>query len=112
VYESDNEDAASRQFGAPPPRDLPALGARPDKLAAWVASRPEGARNGGLFWAACRMAESGHRYDDTLTLLGDAAQQAGLPERETESTIRSAYRIASRLSPHHLGQPPGPYQAG
>lgn len=84
---------------ASPPRSLPALGSRPDKLVAWVADRPEGARNHGLFWAACRMAEDGHRYDTTLSMLGDAARSAGLPDREAETTIRSAYRIASRLSP-------------
>lgn len=83
----------------PPPRSLACLGTQPDKLADWVASRPEGARNHGLFWAACRMAEGGHRYDTTLALLGEAARCAGLLDRETETTIRSAYRIASRLSP-------------
>lgn len=92
-----------RDFLEPPRRgpsrpDLPPLGARPDKLAAWVASRPEGGRNGGLFWAACRMVEQGHAYHDILTVLGDAAQTAGLPNRETASTIQSAYRIASRMS--------------
>lgn len=80
-----------------PPQDLPAVGARPDKLAAWVASRPEGARNGGLFWAACRMAEEGHDLSITTSLLGEAAYTAGLPEREALATIRSAYRIARRL---------------
>lgn len=50
-----------------PPPDLPTIGARPDKLAAWVASRPEGARNGGLFWAACRMAEEGHDLSTTTS---------------------------------------------
>ncbi len=89
----------------PPPRSLPALGSRPDKLADWVASRSEGARNHGLFWAACRMAEDGHRFDTTLSLLVDAARSAGLPDREAETTIRSAYRIASRLSP---ASRPGP----
>jgi len=80
-----------------PPADLPATGVRPDKLADWVASRPEGARNGGLFWAACRMAEEGHDLSTTTSLLGEAAYSAGLPEREAMSTIRSAYRIARRL---------------
>ena len=80
-----------------PPPDLPAIGARPDKLAAWVASRPEGGRNGGLFWAACRMAEEGHDLSTTTSLLGEAAYTAGLPEREAMATIRSAYRIARRL---------------
>ena len=83
----------------PPPTSLSPVGARPDKLAAWVASRPEGSRNHGLFWAACRMAEGGHGYDATLLVLGEAARTAGLPERESEATIRSAHRIASRLSP-------------
>ena len=93
-----------RRFLEPPrpvvaPTSLPAIGARPDKLAAWVATRPEGARNQGLFWAACRMVEDGHRYDATLSALGEAARAAGLPEREAETTIRSAYRIAARRPP-------------
>ncbi|GAB2446850.1 hypothetical protein GCM10027062_30400 [Nocardioides hungaricus] len=82
-----------------PPADIPAVGARPDKLAAWVASRPEGGRNGGLFWAACRMAEAGHDLSTTTSLLGEAAYAAGLPEREAMATIRSAYRISTRLGP-------------
>jgi hypothetical protein len=45
------------------------------------------------------MAESGHGFDTTLSMLGDAARSTGLSDRETETTIRSAYRIASRLSP-------------
>jgi hypothetical protein len=83
----------------PPRQDVPTIGARPDKLAGWVASRPQGARNGGLFWAACRMVENGHDYHESLAVLGAAAQTAGLPEREIESTISSAFRIASHLSP-------------
>ncbi|WP_231123655.1 bifunctional DNA primase/polymerase [Nocardioides sambongensis] len=78
---------------APPPAPTRALGS-PEGLANYVASRPEGERNRGLFWAACRMVEEGHRIDTTRSILGDAARSAGLPERETESTIRSAYRIA------------------
>lgn len=102
-----------RQFLEPPRRlpprpDVPSLGSRPDKLADWVASRPEGARNGGLFWAACRMVENGHDYAETAAVLGDAAQAAGLSEREADSTIRSAYRIASRLSGASAVGRPGP----
>lgn len=80
-----------------PPAGLPAMGSRPDKLAAWVAARPDGARNHGLFWAACRMVEEGHPFHSTANLLGDAARSAGLSDREAMTTIRSAYRIASRL---------------
>lgn len=96
-------DASGLRDFLTPPRQVPRLtampssGARPDQLAAWMANRPEGTRNGGLFWAACRMVEDGQCYDTTLSVLGDAARSAGLGEREVESTIRSAYRIASRL---------------
>lgn len=81
------------------PANMPQAGARPDRLAAWVASRPEGARNQGLFWAACRMAENGHRFDTTQSVLGDAARAAGLSEREAFTTIQSAYRTTTRLGP-------------
>lgn len=88
----------------PPPRaqrepaSMPA-GSQPERLAKWVAARPEGARNGGLFWAACRMAEAGHDFNQTAHLLGDAAAAAGLPDTEAFRTIKSAYRTASRLGP-------------
>ena len=78
-------------------RSMPpvAAGSSPDRLASWVASRPEGARNQGLFWAACRMVEAGHNFDASLAVLGEAARSAGLTEREAETTIRSAYRTTS-----------------
>ncbi len=63
-----------------------------ERLAAWVASRGEGERNRGLFWAACRLAENGTPPADTLDALGPAAAQAGLSEREIATTVRSAYR--------------------
>jgi hypothetical protein len=95
----------------PSPSDVPAAGTRPERLAAWMASRPEGARNHGLFWAACRMVEDGHPLTSTLTLLGDAACRAGLPEQEVERTIRSAHRIATRLSPRPSSSPTTPAPA-
>jgi hypothetical protein len=104
-------DAAGlRTFLDPPrpiraPANMPAVGARPDRLAAWVATRPEGARNHGLFWAACRMAEDGHGFHAASTLLGDAACSAGLTEREALTTIRSAYRISARLGPVNAARP-------
>ncbi len=97
------DTGALRQF-LQPPRPMPvvpapsaatAAGSRPDRLAAWVASRQEGARNHGLFWAACRMVEDGHSIDVTRSLLGEAARSAGLNDREVETTIRSAYRTTS-----------------
>lgn len=102
-----------RQFLDPqrrlPPRiDSPTIGARPDKLAVWVASRPEGGRNAGLFWAACRMIEQGHDVHETAAVLGDAARTAGLEDREVESTIQSAYRIATRMSGAATASRPGP----
>lgn len=63
-----------------------------ERLASWVASRGEGERNRGLFWAACRLAENGTPPTDALGALGPAAAQAGLSEREIATTVRSAYR--------------------
>lgn len=92
-----------------PPASMPAAGTSPARLADWVASRPEGARNGGLFWAACRMAEAGHDFNQTARLLGDAAASAGLPDTEAFRTIRSAYNTARRLGPStDLGSGPDP----
>ena len=62
------------------------------RLAAWVAGRGEGERNRGLFWAACRLAENGVSPTDALDALADAAQSAGLGDREINTTLRSAYR--------------------
>jgi Bifunctional DNA primase/polymerase, N-terminal len=64
------------------------------RLAAWVAHLPEGNRNAGLFWAACRAAEAGHSA--ALDTLAEAAQAAGLGEREIARTIDSARRSAQR----------------
>ena len=61
-------------------------------LAAHVARQAEGNRDNALFWAACRLAESGAPPDVTLDALGPAAEHAGLGSREIMATIRSAYR--------------------
>lgn len=82
-----------------PPAGMPTVGSSAERLAAWVAHRPEGARNGGLFWAACRMAEDGHDFPITAQILGEAAASAGLPDAEAFRTIKSAFRTASRLGP-------------
>jgi len=69
-------------------------GADVSRLAAWVAGRAEGERNRSLFWAACRLAENGLPTSNALDVLGTAASDAGLSEREIIATIRSAYRAA------------------
>jgi hypothetical protein len=63
-----------------------------EQLAGWVAALPEGNRNTGLFWAACRLAETGLPEPDTHTILEPAATAAGLEPREIAATIRSAHR--------------------
>jgi len=88
-----------RPTPAAPPAGLPAKGCRPEALARTVALTPEGGRNRALFWACCRMAEDGHSRANATSFLMPAAQHAGLPDREIESTIHSAFRIASRLGP-------------
>jgi hypothetical protein len=78
----------------PPQLARPAGHADADRLAAWVARLPEGNRNAGLFWAACRAAETGQ--PGALDALGEAARTAGLPEPEIARTIASARRSTGR----------------
>lgn len=63
-----------------------------ERLAAWVARRQKGERNHGVFWAACKMAESDVPAAAALDALTVAGGQAGLTEREVLTTVRSAYR--------------------
>ncbi len=65
------------------------------RIAQWVATRGEGERNRGLFWASCRLAESGLAPDSIRAALAPAAEHAGLPAREVAATIRSAHRAAA-----------------
>jgi hypothetical protein len=76
-----------------PPRPAQARPPRGDgdaaRLAAWVAALPEGNRNDGLFWAACRAIESG---SDPGPLIAASA----LPETEARRAVASAARKAAR----------------
>lgn len=84
----------------PRPRGLVADSeAMAGRLAAWVARRQEGERNAGLFWAACKLAENGMPPGDAFEVLGAAASQAGLAEREITTTVRSAYRAVGTADP-------------
>jgi Bifunctional DNA primase/polymerase, N-terminal len=78
--------------------DPPKSAARPPRgnggvahLAAWVAALPEGNRNNGLYWAACRCVETGH--PDTLEELVTASS---LDEPEARRTVASAARKAGQ----------------
>ncbi|UOR02429.1 bifunctional DNA primase/polymerase [Leucobacter allii] len=62
------------------------------RLADWVGMRAEGERNRGLFWASCRLAEAGLSLPEMVDALAPTGERAGLPPREVETTIRSAYR--------------------
>lgn len=82
----------------------------PARLADWVAARPEGGRNAGLYWAACRLAEHGHDYATALATVGNAALTARLGAREVEATIRSAFRRAQRAAHLAEGQTAPPHR--
>jgi hypothetical protein len=65
-------------------------------LVRFVAQQEQGARNHGLFWAACRALERG-LGDDVLDGLRLAAVGAGLPDWEARRTIGSARtRVGAR----------------
>ncbi len=80
-----------------PAAATPGMGASPERLAAFVAQLPEGGRNAGLHWAACRMVEGGFDLDSALGALAEAAQHVGLGVPEIDRTIRSAFRTTAPL---------------
>lgn len=103
---------ALKAFLRPPAPAVPAssgsrlrhgAGDRGERIAAWMAARPEGSRNGSLFWAACRFVEQQIPEHEARTLLVDSAMRAGLPEDEAVATVRSAYRVAG---PANAGRRP------
>lgn len=63
-----------------------------ERMVSWVAGQREGERNRSLFWAACRLAETGVPLSDALDVLAAAASCGGLGQREITRTVRSAYR--------------------
>lgn len=111
---------ALRQFLDPrPARPMPVIpvertdGVDVERIARWVGMRGEGERNRGLFWASCRLIEAGIPPDRVRAALGPAAERAGLPTPEIETTIRSAHRVARGAQsaptassvPSHAAQP-------
>jgi hypothetical protein len=83
-----------------PPRTAAEIVSRGDGwlrgLVRIVAKATEGQRNRILFWASCRAGEAvrdGKAAEDfVIDVLIEAANHAGLPEREAKSTIRSGMR--------------------
>jgi hypothetical protein len=57
-----------------------------------VAGAQQGNRNACLFWAACKMRESGLSEADAIDLLVAAAAQAGLGAIEAQRTVRSGFQ--------------------
>jgi hypothetical protein len=90
--------SALRQFLDPKPAPdatFPANARREvdeERIAGWLATRGEGERNRALYWAACRLAESGIADQSARNVLVPAAERAGLRKPEILTTIRSAYR--------------------
>jgi hypothetical protein len=74
------------------------------RLASWVAAQPEGNRNAGLFWAACRALDADPAAD--LSPLAAAAREAGLTEAEITRTLNSARHTgqARPSAPAHLAE--------
>ncbi|MDO0977177.1 bifunctional DNA primase/polymerase [Mycolicibacterium frederiksbergense] len=87
-------DKAARPKPPPPQPFNGTAGRREDGLIAAVAEANEGARNGVLYWAACRAVESG-AYRQIRDAIADAARSAGLSDREIDATLQSAERRAA-----------------
>lgn len=68
-----------------------APGDRAAQLVRFVAQLPEGKRNAGLYWAACRACDD-QAPPAVFDQLLSAAQHAGLTEHEARRTISSATR--------------------
>lgn len=60
-------------------------------MAAKLARAPIGERNDLLFWCAVRAADTGATQDDVAVVLSEAAERAGLDNREVRRTLQSAF---------------------
>ncbi len=82
---------ARGRFGAPLKDGILYATQSVDGILKRMREAERGERNDILNWAAFRMAEGGAN-EDTFALLTVAAREAGLPEREIATTIRSAQK--------------------
>lgn len=78
------------------PRTPAAARAKIEGIVGTVAAAREGQRNGLAYWGACRLAELVRQavvsHGDAIALAVEAARQAGLPLKEAERTVASAFR--------------------
>lgn len=74
------------------------------RIAAWMARRPEGSRNGSLFWAASRYLDQGLPEHEAQRVLISAALEAGLTHAEAVATIGSAYRRPGSAASNEHGR--------
>jgi hypothetical protein len=72
-----------------------------DGLLEWLGGQPDGTRNAGVFWVACRLAERGMGQAHIETLLLPVAHSLGLTRadevREVRATIASALKRSQRV---------------
>jgi hypothetical protein len=80
----------------PPPKTLEAAKAKIEGIVGTVAAAGEGQRNSLAYWGACRLAELVKQtviaQGDAIALAVEAARQAGLPQKEAQRTVASAFK--------------------
>jgi hypothetical protein len=89
-------DMALPEVEVPPPRQTPLVVDRHHKAAIdgillRLMRARAGERNALTFWAACKFRDHGVPCRAAIGLIAAAASHVGLPPRETESTVRSAF---------------------
>jgi Bifunctional DNA primase/polymerase, N-terminal len=89
-------DMALPEVEVPPPRQAPLVVDRHHKAAIdgillRLMRARAGERNALTFWAACKFRDRGVPCRAAIGLIAAAASHVGLPPRETERTVRSAF---------------------